>query len=166
MNATAYISLRSGSQHVQVVPANGGSPVLDTSVNVVSSGNQTLILTGSATSAQSLLLADGGTTATTGDGNVRVVNASSTVGAADVYIVPVGSGIAGIAPAVANLAFNSNTGYQLVPVGAYEVIMTTPGTKNAFLDTGAINLAGDANQTVVALDGTSGQVTFTQLTDQ
>jgi hypothetical protein len=44
--------------------------------------------------------------------------------------------------------------------------MTTPGTKNAFLDTGSINLAASANQTVVALDGPSGGVTFTQLTDQ
>jgi hypothetical protein len=44
--------------------------------------------------------------------------------------------------------------------------MTTPGTKNAFLDTGSINLAASANQTVLALDGASGGVTFTQLTDQ
>jgi hypothetical protein len=166
MNATGYISLHSGSQHVQVVPVSGGSPILDTSINIVSSGNQTLILTGLVSSAQSLLLTDGGTTATAGDGNVRVVNASSNAGTADVYLVPAGSSIAGIPPTVASLAFNTSTGYQLVPVGAYEVIMTTPGTKNAFLDTGSINLAASANQTVVALDGPSGGVTFTQLTDQ
>jgi hypothetical protein len=166
MNATGYISLHSGSQHVQVVPVSGGSPILDTSVNIVSSGNQTLILTGLVSSAHSLLLTDGGTTATTGDGNVRVVNASSNAGTADVYIVPAGNSIAGIPPTVANLVFDTGIGYQLVPTGAYEVIMTTPGTKNAFLDTGSINLAASANQTVVALDGPSGGVTFTQLTDQ
>jgi hypothetical protein len=166
INATGYISLHSGSRHVQVVPVNGGSSILDTSVNIVSSGNQTLILTGSPASTHSLLLTDGGTTATSGDGNVRVVNASSNAGTADVYIVPAGNSIAGIPPTVANLVFNTSTGYQLVPVGAYEVIMTTPGTKNALLDTGSINLAASANQTVVALDGTSGGVTFTQLTDQ
>jgi hypothetical protein len=166
INATGYISVRSGSRHVQVEPVSGGSPILDTSVNVVSSGNQTLILTGSAASAHSLLLADGGTTATAGDGNVRVVNASSNAGTADVYMVPAGTSIAGIPATVANLAFNTDTGYQLVPVGAYEVIMTAPGTKNAVLDTGSINLAASANQTVVALDGGSGGVMFTQLTDQ
>ena len=166
INATGYVSVRSGSRHVQVAPVNGGSPILDTSVNVVSSGNQTLILTGSAASAHSLLLTDGVTNATTGDGNVRVVNASSTGGPADVYIVPAGSSIAGIPPTVANLAFNTDTGYELVPIGAYEVIMTTPGTKNAVLDTGSINLASSVNHTVVALDGTSGGVTFTQLSDQ
>jgi len=166
INATGYISVHSGSRHVQVVPVSGGSPILDTSVNVVSSGNQTLILTGPAASTHSLLLSDGGTTAKTNDGNVRLVNASSTAGTPDVYIVSAGSSIAGIPPTVANLAFNSDSGYQSVPAGAYEVIMTTHGTKNAFLDTGSINLAGSANQTVVALDGTSGGVTFTQLTDQ
>lgn len=166
INTTGYISVHSGSRHVQVVPVSGGSTILDTSVNIVSSGNQTLILSGSAASTHSLLLTDGGTTATTGDGNVRVVNASSTAGTADVYIVPAGSSIAGIPPTVANLAFNTDTGYKPVPIGSYEVIMTTSQTKNAVLDTGSINLAASGNQTVVALDVPAGGVTFTQLTDQ
>jgi hypothetical protein len=97
---------------------------------------------------------------------VRVVNASSTAGTADVYIVPAGSSIAGIPPTVANLAFNTDTGYKPVPIGPYEVIMTTSQTKNAVLDTGSINLAASGNQTVVALDVPAGGVTFTQLTDQ
>lgn len=166
MNATGYISLHIGSQHVQVVPVSGGLPILDTSVNVVSSGNQTLILTGPVASVHSILLTDTGSTTTTGDGSVRVINASSNAGTADVYIVPAGDGIAGIPPTVASLAFEGNSGYQLVPIGGYEVFMTTPGTKNAFLDTGSINPANSTNQTVVALDGSSGGVTFTQLSDQ
>ena len=167
MNATGYISLHTGSQQVQVVPVSGGSAILDTSVNITSSGNQTLILTGSAASPHTILLNDSNsTTTTTGDGNVRVINASSNAGTADVYIVPAGDSIAGIPPTVANLGFDGNTGYQLVAIGGYEVIMTTPGTKNAFLDTGSINLASSTNQTVVALDGLSGGVTFTQLSDQ
>ena len=172
INATGYISLKSGSRHVQVVPVSGASPVLDTNVTITASGNQTLMVTGPAASIHSILLADGGTTATTGDAHVRVVNASSSMGPADVYIVPSGTSIAGIPPTVANLAFNSDTGYQLVPVGAtaagtYEVFMTAPQTKNAFLSTGPINLAASANQTVVGLDDPSGSgFTFTVLTDQ
>jgi len=167
INATGYISLKSGSRHVQVVPMSGASSVLDTNVTITASGNQTLIISGPAASIHSVLLADGGTTATTGDAHVRVVNASSSMGTADVYIVPSGTSIAGISPTVANLAFNSDTGYQLVPVGAYEVFMTAPQTKNAFLSTGPINLAASANQTVVGLDDPSGSgFTFTVLTDQ
>ena len=45
--------------------------------------------------------------------------------------------------------------------------MTVPGTKNAFLDTGSIDLPTGANQTVVGLDGLSGGgFAFTVLTDQ
>jgi len=167
INATGYVSVKSGSRHVQVVPVSGASPVLDANITITASGNQTLIISGPAAGIQNVLLTDGGTTATTGDAHVRVVNASSTMGTADVYIVSSGTSIAGIAPTVANLAFNSDTGYQLVPVGAYEVFMTAPNTKNAFLSTGPVNLAASANQTVVGLDDPSGSgFTFTVLTDQ
>jgi Domain of unknown function (DUF4397) len=167
INATGYVSVKSGSRHVQVVPVSGASPVLDANVTINASGNQTLIISGPVASIHNVLLTDGGTTATTGDAHVRVVNASSSMGTADVYIVPSGTSIAGIPPTVANLAFNSDTGYQLVPVGAYEVFMTAPQTKNAFLSTGPINLAASANQTVVGLDDPSGSgFTFTVLTDQ
>ena len=89
---------------------------------------------------------------------VRVVNASATMGAADVYIVPAGSSIAGVQPVKAGLSFDQNTGYQLTMAGNYEVFMTTPNTSNALLSTGSISLTADQNQTVVALDGTAGVI--------
>jgi hypothetical protein len=168
-NATGYISVRAGSRHVQVVPVSGGSPILDSSVSVAASGNQTLIMTGPAASTHSVLLTDGGTTSTTGDESVRVVEAATGIAAADVYIVPAGTSIAGVSPTVASLAFDANTGYQLVPAGAYQVLLTTPGTKNSFLDTGALSMGTTTtgqNQTVVVLDGVSNGFTFTVLSDQ
>ena len=88
INATGYVSVKSGSRHVQVVPVSGASPVLDANITITASGNQTLIISGPAAGIQNVLLTDGGTTATTGDAHVRVVNASSSMGTADVYIVP------------------------------------------------------------------------------
>lgn len=167
-NATGYISVRVGSRHVQVVPANGGSAILDTSVSITSSGNQTLIMTGAAASTQSVLLTDTSTTSTAGDQSVRVVNAATAIAAADVYIVPAGTSIAALSPTSANLAFNANTGYQLLPSGAYQVLLTAPGTKNSFLDTGALSTSTTStqNQTVIVLDGAGTGFTFTVLTDQ
>ena len=165
-NATGYISLNAGTRHVQVVPGSGASPILDLKVSVVSSGNQTLIETGKVANAQSLLLTDISSSTTTTQGSVRVVNAALNMGLADVYLVAAGSGIAGVSPVATSLGINSNTGYELVPIGAYEVFMTAPGTKNVFLDTGAINMTSNTNQTVVVLDGISGGYTFTALTDQ
>lgn len=168
-NATGYISVRAGSRHVQVAPANGGSTILDTSVSITSSGNQTLIMTGAAASTHSVLLTDTSTTSTAGDQSVRVVNAATAITAADVYIVPAGTSIAALSPTSANLAFNADTGYQLLPTGAYEVLLTAPGTKNTFLDTGALSTSGATstqNQTVIVLDGAGTGFTFTVLTDQ
>jgi len=175
-NATAYISVKPGSRHIQVTPVSGASPIFDqtisfaagstTSSSSTSSSNQTLLLTGQAASIQLVTLTDGGTTLTTGDGYVRVVNASATMGAADVYIVPAGSGIGGASPVKAGLTFDQNTGYQLTIAGNYQVFMTTPGTNNALLDTGSLSLNAAQNQTVVALDGVGGVFTFAVLTDQ
>jgi hypothetical protein len=88
------------------------------------------------------------------------------MGVADVYIVPAGSSIAGVTPTKAGVSFDQDTGYQLAAQGSYQVFMTVPGTANAFLNTGAINLTSAQNQTVIALDGVSGGFTFALLVDQ
>jgi hypothetical protein len=169
-NATAYFTINSGDG-ISAVPAGSSSAILNTNVSITSGGNETLILTGSGSSTKTVLLTDGGTTAVTGDGHVRVVNAASSIGSPDVYIVPAGTNITGLSPTASMQAFGTDTGYQLVPTGnnggAYEVIMTAPGTKNAFLDTGPLALSSSSsNQTVVVLDGTSTGFSFTALTDQ
>jgi len=165
-NGTGYISVKSGSRHIQIVPLSGSSPILDESLSISSGANQTLLLTGPAASVKPVVLTDGGTKVTTGDGYVRVVNASSTMGPADVYIVVAGASIAGLKPVVSNMAFDQDTKYQLIAAGNYQVFMTAPGTTNAFLSTGSIDLTASANQTIVALDSISGGFTYARLTDQ
>ena len=169
-NATGYLSLKSTSQHVQVLPVSGSTtPILDAKVSINSTVPQTLLMTGITGAIGSVLLSDANTTAVTGDIHVRVVNASNRMGAADVYILPAGSSIIG-AVAVANgpFGFNQNTGYQLVASGGYQVVMAVPGTTNAVLSTGTINPASSSlNQTVVVLDkAAAGGFTFTVLQDQ
>lgn len=165
--STTYLTVNSGSRHIQVVPVSGSaSPILDQTLAFAASAKQTLVLTGPPTGIQPVVLTDGGTPATTGDGQVRVLNASATMGPADVYIVLAGASIAGVTPQVSNLAFDKDTGYQLLIAGNYEVFLTAPGTKNAFLSSGPINLAANADQTIVALDGVISGFTFALLVDQ
>ncbi len=82
------------------------------------------------------------------------------------YIVVAGTIIAGLKPVVSNMAFDQDTKYQLIAAGNYQVFMTAPGTTNAFLSTGPIDLTASANQTIVALDSISGGFTYARLTDQ
>jgi hypothetical protein len=166
LNSSGYISVKSGSRHIQAVPVSSESAIFDQSLPLQGTSNQTLFFTGPAAAIKTVLLTDGGTKATTGDGYVRVLNASNTMGAADVYIVPAGTSIAGVAPISAALGFDKDTGYQLIAGGSYGVFLTAPGTKNAFLSTGPITLNSAQNQTVVALDGLGGGFTFVQLTNQ
>lgn len=165
-NATVYLQIKPGSHHLQVVPVGGGSPIFDQTMSLATSTNQTLLLTGPAAGIRPVLLNDAEPAVVVNEAYVRVVNASATMGAADVYIVPAGGGIGGVQPVTPGLAFDQNTGYKLIVDGNYEVFMTTPGTSNALLSTGSVSLTSAQNQTVVALDGVSGGFQFALLNDQ
>ncbi len=168
-SATAYLTVKSGSRHVQAVPVSGGSPIIDQTLSLTASSNQTLLITGTSSSIHTVVLADGGTTATTGDGHVRVFNASNTMVASDVYIVPPGTSLVGVTPVTKTtpLGFDGNTDYQLVPVGNYEVFLTVPNTTTVNLGTGPLNLSGtNSNQTVVVFDAATGGFTYILFSDQ
>jgi hypothetical protein len=165
-NATDYLSLKTDTRRIEAVPVNSSSPLLDTTVSIAESGHQTLLLTGDASNIQSLVLADGGTTASSGKGYVRVINTSVTMGPADIYIVTGTSGITGATPVIAALDFDGSSNYQLVAAGNYRVVMTTPGTKSILLDTGPLNMTASQNWTLLVLDDPNGGFSFSPLQDQ
>lgn len=164
-NATGYLSVKPGSRHIEAVPLNSSSAIFDQTISITANGHQTFLVTGSAASTRPVLLTDGGTTSTSGFGNVRVVNAASSMGPADVYLVVAGSGIAQKTPTQASLAVDQSTGYQLAAIGDYQVFLTAPGTTNSYLTTGPLALNQGQNQTVVVLNGISGGFLYTVLTD-
>jgi hypothetical protein len=167
-NSTAYLPVKSGSRHVQALTVSNSTSVFDQTISITDSANETLLLTGPVAKMQSLLLTDGATntTITTGDGKVRVVNASQTMGPADVYIVNSGTSLAGATPTSPSLAFNKTTDYELEIIGTYQVFTTQPGTTNVLLNTGPLALTQSQFQTVIAVDAPGGGFTFIALTDQ
>jgi Domain of unknown function (DUF4397) len=167
-NSTAYLPVKSGSRRIQALTVSNSTSVFDQTISITTSGNETLLLTGPAAKMQPLLMTDGATNATitTGDGKVRVVNASQTMGPADVYIVNSGASLAGATPVSSGLAFDKATDYTLSTIGNYQVFMTQPGTTNVFLNTGPLALTQSQFQTVVALDAVGGGFNFIVLTDQ
>lgn len=169
-NATSYLTVKTGSRHVQAVPTNppnSTKAVFDTSVAISNSANTTVLMTGQPSSVKPLVLTDGGTASVTGDGYVRVINASLNMGAADVYLIPAGSSLSGAKPVATSVGFDGNPGYQAVLAGDYELIMTSPGTLNVLLDSGPINLTTGQNWTDVVLDGAApGTFSFSVMQDQ
>src|SRR5512142_382481 len=65
-NATGYISLKTGSRHVQLIPANASKAIYDANVSLAASANETLVLIGPVTQLQTITLTDGGTSPPTG----------------------------------------------------------------------------------------------------
>jgi Domain of unknown function (DUF4397) len=165
-NATAYVSVHAGSRRLQAVPVNSTSPIFDVSVPITNTGNTTVLMTGPVSGTKSLVLTDGGTAAVTNDGYVRIINASASMVAVDVYLITAGSSLSGAKAVGTNVGFQGNTGYQATPEGDFEVILTKAGTQSILLDTGPVNLTAAQNMTLVVLDGTSGAFTFTLLQDQ
>jgi len=167
-NSTAYLPVKSGSRHIQALTVSNSTSVFDQTISITASVNQTLLLIGPATKMQSLQLTDGATNATitTGDGKVRVVNASQAMGPADLYIVTSGTSLAGATPTSTALAFGKATDYTLEVIGDFQVFMTQPGTTNVFLNTGPLDLTQSQFRTVIAVDAVGGGFNFIVLTDQ
>ena len=119
-----------------------------------------------------MLLIDTVASTTTPIDNVRVINISVQMGPADVYIVAPGVNLSTATPVATNLALSQDSGYQAITGGtgasgsSYQVYVTAPGTRNAYLATGSLAVASAKNQTVVIEDAPSGGFTFTVLQDQ
>ena len=165
-NASSYVTLSDKSHHVQLIPTNSTTPLVDQNLSLTASVDQTIYLTGPVAHSTTLILKDAGTTTTTGDGHVRVLNISTVMGPADVYIVGAGSGLSGATPVASAMDFGQDSGYSLFVAGNYQVYLTQPSTLNTYLTTGALNLTSGQNQTVVVRDAPGGGFTFSVLTDQ
>jgi hypothetical protein len=147
---------------------NSTKPLLDQSVSLADSSNETLILTGPVAQLKPLVLDDGKTTGTTSSDNVRLVNISNSMGPADVYIIPAGTSLSSATPVAQGLDFDQNTGYVGTgsTSGNVDVYLTKPGSQSVYLATGSLNLSVSQKQTIIVLDSPAGGFTFTLLTDQ
>ena len=169
---TGYLSVNSGERHLQVAPTNNsGTPIFDQTISFSSSTETTVIVQG-LSSVSGLVLTDNNTAPASGTAMLRVVNVAPSMGPADVYVVPAGSSLTGLAPTFSSLAVGSASGYQSLTISttsgtttSFEVLFTEPGTSIAFLTTGAISLGSGQNRTVVALNSLSGGFSAAILAD-
>lgn len=164
--ATDYISVKSGSRHLQIEPATSTTVAIDTSLNLASSTQTTVIAANFAANISPIILTDSTTASTTsGDAQIRVVNAAPSIGTVDVYIVTPGTDLTTTTPVASSVAFQSSSGYTSEVAGTWEIFFTVPGTTFALLDTGPISFTSGQNRTVVALNGAAGGYSYISLAD-
>jgi hypothetical protein len=156
--ASNYVSVGSGS-HTLEIQANGAT--LFTQTVTISSGNNTIL----ATNSGPTIFADNKTTPSSGNIQLRVINASSSLGTADVYAVAPGTDISVVNPNFSGLAFQSASSYATLAAGSYQVEFAQSGSKNVLINSNALSFSAGQIRTVVALDNPSGGYTTAVLAD-
>lgn len=157
--ASSYSSTSSGSQSVQIQAS--GTTLLNQTLTLSGGNNNTVL----ATDAGLTAFTDNKSTPASGDIQVRIINASSTLGATDVYIITPGTDISTMNATVSDLGFQAASSYQTVAAGSYQVEFTQTGSKNVIFATTSSSFSAGQIRTVVALDSPSGGFTTAVLSD-
>jgi hypothetical protein len=157
--ASGYVTVNRGS-HNLIVESTGSSPLINQTASFPS-GDSTVL----ATDSGAVVLTDNNGAPSPGNIKMRVINASPTLGTADVYIVASGTSIAGLTPTFSNLAYQAASGYQSLAAGSYQVIFTLPGQQFAEITSSAQSFASGQIRTAVALDAQGGGFTTAVLSD-
>ena len=159
--ASAYVSATSGSNTLVVSATGSSSPLISQTISLSSGGYNTILATGSGAA----VLGDNHSAPSSGQIQIRAVNASATLGTADVYIVAPGTDISTVNPTFSNLAYQSGSTYQSLSAGSYEVIFTQAGTKLGTIDSNSLSFSAGQIRSVVGLDGQNGGYTTAVLSD-
>jgi len=144
--ASGYQSASSGS--VPVAIQSAGTTLLNQTVTISGGQNHTILATDSGLT----VLTDNKTTPSSGNFQIRTINASSSISPADVYIVPASNpDISTVSPA-ATLNFQAASGYQTLAAGSYQIIFTEAGQKIPLVNSGSLSFSAGQIRTVVSLD--------------
>jgi hypothetical protein len=163
--STGYQTVKSGSQQVVIEPSGSSTALVTQSISFSSGTDTTVIASNFSSSIDALVLADDNSAPTSGDFKLRIVNSAPGLGPADVYIVTPATDLNTVSPTLANLGFDSASGYQSLTAGSYEVVLTPVGQKFPAIDTGSLSFTSGQVRTFVGLNSQAGGFTYTMLQD-
>ena len=153
---TPYRTVSGGSQEIKVVPAGGGSPIID-SITVLNGGTSySYILFGTASTPVALLVQDGLAATTTSQFGVRITNAAIGSTPLDAYITAPGASIDGLSPNLSSVAAGTTSAFVILTAGQYQVRFTLHNSKQLIYDSGPLTFAGNVSYAFVAYSKASG----------
>lgn len=166
--ATAYASVTSRAQVFEVRRTGVATDIINVSENLTGGDSYTFVALGTFVQPSGVIFTDTTTAASSGNIQIRVINASPTLGAADVYITAPGVTLNSVSANVSSLGFGSASSYQTFAAGKYEVRITNHGSKSTVWYDSSTTYASGAVLTIVLQDGAGGgylPVTALVLTD-
>lgn len=148
-----------GSTKLAFTAAGSTTPADSVVMNLQDEGVYTMVALGSSASPSILFLTDSFTPPAPDRARLRVINASPTTGAVDVFVTEEDGELT--TPAIANLAFNATQAFLDVPAGSTQVRFAAPATTDPILfDTGAFGLTAGQVHTVVLTEAEDGTLGF------
>lgn len=162
---TDYLGLPPGDINVKVVPTGADAPVvIDADLTLAQGTSYSVYATGLLADIAPLVLVDDTRRVAT-EARVRILHASPSAGAVDIYVVPGGTGgdLSGAAPAFSGVPFLADTGYVELAPGSYDVVVTGAGSTVPAIGPVTLTLDGGGLYTAAAIDQVNGGVPPTLL---
>lgn len=136
-----------------------------------STGTQYTVLAGNvAANLQMTVLRDQSTPAPSGQVALRFLGQATRAGAVDLYLVPSGSSLTGIAPISSGIGFGGNTGYINVPGGTYSIVAfpaaAVPSVSTPVYTGSQAFYPGGSARTIVLIDQRPDEHSIDQPSDQ
>lgn len=161
-SGSAYVSVSSGSHHLQAQASGSSNIVADFGTQNLASNSYS---TAASTDNGPVVFTDDHSAPSSGNIKIRVINASSLLSSGtDVYIVSSGNGISG-SPTFSALGYPAASSYTSLAAGSYQAIFTPPGQTFADFISGGQSFSSGQNRTMVIMSGLGGGFTSTVLAD-
>lgn len=154
--SSTYLDVPAGSRNLRVRATGTSTVVIDQTAAVTAGKRYTVLATGRVASIAPVVLEDDLTAPAAGNVKLRLVHASPTAGAVDIYVTAPGASIATATPTLASVPFRAASGYLEVPAGTYRVRITPAGSKTVAIDVNDVALAAGQVRTAVAVDAPGG----------
>jgi hypothetical protein len=160
-SASGYSSVSSGSRHLQVEASGTSNAISDQTISLSSASDNSVLFTNSG----AMILSDNNSAPSSGNVSLRVINAASSLGTADVYVVATGTNLATVSPTFSSLTFPSASAYTTVAAGSYQIIFTLPGQKFGRITSSSLVFSSGQVRTIIGLNGQTGGFTVGVLSD-
>jgi hypothetical protein len=140
----------------KVNAAGTSTTVIDATPDLAAGSEYTLLAVGELAAIEPLLLLDDTPEPAAGFLKVRVLHASPTAPAVDVYVTAPSDDISASAPTLTGVPFKAVSDYLEIPAGDYRVRVTLTGDKTPIYDSGMVALGAGVTYTIAAVTAESG----------
>jgi len=163
--ASNYTSVTSGLVTLEIEPSGSTSVQLNETVSLLSNMPYTVMVAGYPPNISTAILTDNNSAPSAGKILLRVVNASPSLGTADVYVVAPNTELDSVSPTVSFLVFESASNYVSLAAGSYEVVFTETGQTVPVIRSGSLTFTAGQVRSIVGLPGAVSGYTTAVLTD-